>query len=92
MGSYSFTRSPEAAELSIDDLMPSDGISEVRHGLGCVVDVRRERDLGTPDVAGRRSFEAGQRGPFPCQRRRDGKLDGLTTAAHPRDRQRKVLG
>ena len=41
MGSYSFTRSPEAAELSIDDLMPSDGISEVRHGLGCVVDVRR---------------------------------------------------
>jgi len=46
-----------------DDLVAPDGIGEGRHGVSPVVDVCRERGVGTPDVVGRRSFEVGQRGP-----------------------------
>src|SRR2546425_2658877 len=42
-----------------------------------VLDVCRERGVGTPDVEGRRSVQACQRGPFLCQRCRDGKLGGV---------------
>jgi hypothetical protein len=34
-----------------------DGIGEVRHGVSLVVDVRRERGVGTPDVVGGRPPE-----------------------------------
>ncbi len=72
--------------------MASNGVGEVRHGSSPVVDVCRERGIGSPDVVGGRSFEAGERGPLLCQRRRDGKFGRLFQPACSRDRQRKDLG
>src|SRR2546425_13174530 len=60
-----------------DDLVAPDGVSEVRNGVSPVLDVCRERGVGTPDVVGGRSFQAGERGPFLRQRRRDCKLGGV---------------
>src|SRR2546425_566765 len=60
-----------------DYLVAPDGVSEVRNGVSPVLDVCRERGVGTPDVVGGRSFQAGERGPFLPQRRRDRKLGGL---------------
>src|SRR6058998_1207161 len=51
------------------------------------VDVCRKRSVGTPDVVGGRSFQADERGPFLCQRRRESKLGGLVSPVRSRDGQ-----
>src|SRR2546422_10443786 len=68
-----------------DDLVAPDGVSEVRNGVSPVLHVRRKRGVGTPDVVGGRSLQAGERGPFLRQRRRDSKLGGLAPPAGSRD-------
>src|SRR3954453_18144072 len=74
-----------------DDLVAPDGVGEVRHGVSPVVDVRGERRLGTPYVAGGRSFEARERGP-PLRRCRGGwKLGRLVTSLCSCDGQGKDL-
>ncbi len=40
----------------LDDLVAPDGIGEIRHGVGPVVDVFSESCIGTPDVVGRCSY------------------------------------
>src|SRR2546429_9879677 len=47
-----------------DDLVAPDGVSEVRNSVSPVLDVRRERGVGTPDVVGGRTFPTRERGPF----------------------------
>ena len=63
--------------------MTPDGVGEVRHGMSPLVDVCGERGVGTPDIEGRRSFQAAERGPFLGQRRRDSKLGGLVPPCAP---------
>jgi hypothetical protein len=57
-----------------------------------VVDVCAESGVGTPDIEGRRSFQAGERGPFLGQRRRDSKLSGLVPPVCSGDGQRIDFG
>jgi hypothetical protein len=49
-----------------DELVAQDSGSEVRHGASPVLDVCRERRVGTPDVEGGRAFQFRERGPFLC--------------------------
>src|SRR6266480_3570110 len=46
-----------------DQLVPPDGVGEVRHGVRAVVDVGGERRVRAPDVEGGRSLKAGELGP-----------------------------
>src|SRR2546429_3588523 len=57
-----------------DDLVAPDGVSEVRNGVSPVLDVGRERGVGTPNVVGGRSFPAGGGRPFLRQRPPDRQL------------------
>src|SRR5437879_8603442 len=54
-----------------------------------VIDVCCERGVGTADVEGGRSFEAGERGAFLCQRCGYSKLGGLVPPLSSRDGQGK---
>src|SRR6266511_606104 len=75
-----------------DELVAPDGVGEVRHGAGPVVDVCRQRGVDPSDVVGGRSFQAGERGPLLCQCRRGGKLGGLVAPVCSGDGQRIDLG
>src|SRR5207245_11202523 len=74
-----------------DELVAPDSVSEVRHGVSAVVDVCRERRVGTPDVEGGHSFQFRERGPFLCQHRGDVKLGGLVPTVSSMDGQGKDL-
>jgi hypothetical protein len=88
-----FTRFPEAADFSMAAMTVAlDGVCEVGHGVGPVVEVCRERCVGAPDVGGGRAFQAGQRGPFVRQRRRGSKFGGLVPPACSGDGQGIDLG
>jgi len=73
-------------------LVAKDGVGEVGHGVGLVVDVCGERRVGTRDVVGGRSFEVGERGPFLCGCRRGWKLGWIVTSSCSGDGQGKDLG
>jgi hypothetical protein len=68
------------------------GVGEVRHAVGPLVDVCCEGGVGPPDVEGRRSMEARERGPFLCERGRDSKLGRLVPPVCSPDGQRIDLG
>src|SRR5207244_939587 len=75
-----------------DDLVAPDGVSEVRNSVSPVLDVRRERGVGTPDVVGGRTFQTRERGPFLRQRHRDSERGGIAPPACSRAVQGDYFG
>ena len=71
--------------------MAPDSVSEVRHRVSPVVDVCRERRVGTPDVESGRSFQFRERGPFLCHDCGDVKLGQLAPTVSSMDGQGKDL-